>query len=164
MRGPIDLQTFIDEHAIPAQLLHLDAPTPTVETAAQVVGCQPEQVIKTILFMVDGKPVVTITAGLGYIDYRALAYKYGVGRKKVKLADADSVLTTLGYTVGGVPPFGFERALPVLIDRRVLEHETVYGGGGDDHTLVKVASRTIQQFNKAEALDLHILSDLSKES
>jgi prolyl-tRNA editing enzyme YbaK/EbsC (Cys-tRNA(Pro) deacylase) len=61
--GPADLNAFLTSHQIPGELLSLDSPTPTVETAALAVGAQPEQIVKSILFLVDGKPVLTITGG-----------------------------------------------------------------------------------------------------
>jgi Cys-tRNA(Pro) deacylase len=154
-RGPHDLQAFIDEHGIAAELLRLAEHTPTVETAAAAVGCRPEQIVKTILFVVDSQPVVAITSGLRNVERRVLAEMYGVGRKKVKLADSETVAMQLGYEVGGVPPFGHVNLLPVLMDESVLEHEIVYAGGGSDHALLKVAPDIIQSVTQAQVLDLH---------
>lgn len=139
MLTPDDLQRYIEEHHIQAELMRDVGDTPTVLDAARALGVPPEQIIKTLVFLVDGKPVVYITNGPGRVDSRVLAQHVGVGRKKVKLAAASTVLALTGYPAGGVPPFGHRTSLPVLIDARVLTLPVVYGGGGDDHTMVRVA-------------------------
>ena len=137
------LQRFIQEHHIDATLLPDVGDTPTVVDAARALGVSPEQVIKTLVFLVDGKPVVYITNGPEKVDKRVLARHFGVGRKKVKLADGDTVRQLTGYPPGGVPPFGHATRLPVFIDARVLELSVVYGGGGDDRTMLRVSPTEI---------------------
>jgi prolyl-tRNA editing enzyme YbaK/EbsC (Cys-tRNA(Pro) deacylase) len=83
-----------------------------------------------------------------------LTEHFGVGKKQIKLTDAETVLQILGYTVGGVPPFGHTTAVPVLLDRSVLAWDVVYGGGGDDHTLLRIAPEELARATKAEWIEL----------
>ncbi|MBI3159805.1 MAG: YbaK/EbsC family protein [Chloroflexi bacterium] len=152
---PLDLQAFLDEHAIPAEIVHLDALTPTVETAAAAVGCQPEQIVKSILFLVQGQPHLAVTCGTQRVDSRALAAHSGVGRKQVKLADAETVLALAGYPVGAMPPFGHRQPLPTLMDPSVLAQAEVYAGGGSDSTLLRIQPELIRRHAAAEVLALH---------
>ncbi len=91
--GPADLQAYVDQHGISGEILYLDDRTPTVEIAARAVGTRPEQIAKSILFLIDEQPVLAITCGIAYVERRAIAALYGVGRKRVKLA-------LPGYRVG----------------------------------------------------------------
>lgn len=150
-----DLQAYMHENGIPGEILRLDVPTPTVESAAQAVGCQTEQIVKSILFMAQAEPVLTITCGIQRVERRVIARRYAVGRKKVKLADADTVLSIGGYEVGAMPPFGHLQALKTLLDQGVLEHAEVYAGGGSGNALVRMAPQDILKFSQAEVLDLH---------
>lgn len=143
MRTPDDLERYIREHHIEAELLRNVGDTPTVLDAARALGVPPDQIIKTLVFLVDGEPVVYIANGPERVDRRILARHFGVGRKKVKLADAATVLELTGYPAGGVPPFGHRTRMPVLIHPRVLSLPTVYGGGGDDHTMLRVSPQEI---------------------
>ena len=68
-----------------------------------------------------------------------MAGHYGVGKKQVKLADGELVVHVTGYPVGGVPPFGFPDPVPVFLDTAIRACELVYGGGGDDHTMMRLA-------------------------
>lgn len=152
--GSADLQAYLKSNHIQGELLHLDSPTPTVETAAQAVGAQPEQIVKSILFLVDGQPVLAITCGTAYIERRAISARFDVGRKKVKLAAPEIVANETGFLVGAMPPFGHRYPLHTLIDRRVLEKPVVYAGGGSDYTLLRLDPATILQVTGGEVLDL----------
>lgn len=151
-----DLRDFLEAKAIPAEILHLPVPTPTVETAAQAVGARVQQIVKSILFLVDDKPVLTITCGTAYVERRALADLYGVGKKRVKLASAEEVLKLTGYEVGAMPPFGHRQVLHSLLDRRVLEHTEVYAGGGAENALMRISPQDILHFSQALVMDLLI--------
>lgn len=152
--SPADLQAFLEDRHIQGELLHLDSPTPTVETAALAVGAQPEQIVKSILFLVDGQPVLAITCGTYYVERRVIAARFGVGRKKVKLAAPETVAEETGFLVGAMPPFGHRQPLLTLIDQRVLEKPVVYAGGGSDYDLLRLDPRAILQITQGEVLDL----------
>ena len=144
----------MNTHDIAGEILHLKVPTPTVETAAQAIGAHPDQIVKSVLFLIDGSPVLAIAFGTSHIERRTIADRYGVGRKRVKLADAETVLRFTGYPAGAVPPFGHPHPLPTLLDPGVLHYEQVYAGGGSDNTLVRVNSRKILSVTGAELIKL----------
>jgi len=142
MAGPLtptDLAAYIAAHGIAAEIVPMAVETPTVPAAAAALGVEPGQIIKSLLFLVRDRPVLVIASGETKVDRGAVAGRYGVGKKQVKLADAATVLQLTGYPAGGVPPFGHPQPLPTLLDRAVAKWNVVYGGGGDDHTLLRIA-------------------------
>ena len=151
---PTNLEDFMRENEIPGEILHLDVPTPTVEAAAAAVGTGPESIVKSLLFTIRDEFVLGITCGPAHIDRRAIAAHFGVGRKKVKLADPQTVLGETGYQVGAMPPFGHYSPLNTLIDHRVLEKDEIYAGGGSDQTLLRIAPSTILDVTQGQVLDL----------
>jgi prolyl-tRNA editing enzyme YbaK/EbsC (Cys-tRNA(Pro) deacylase) len=152
--GVHELHGFMQSHNIQGEILHLDVPTPTVETAAQAVSTKPEQIIKSILFMVDNQPVLAIACGPSNIERRAIADLYRVGRKRVKLASPEMVLEISGYEVGAMPPFGHRQPLTTLIDRRVLDLTEAYAGGGAENAIVRLNPQDILHVTGAKVLDL----------
>jgi len=152
--GVDELQAFMQEHNIPGEILHLSVPTPTVETAAQAVGTTVDQIIKSILFIVDDQPVLAIACGLPSINRRAIADVYEVGKKRIKLAAPETVLDISGYEVGAMPPFGHRQPLTTLIDRRVLEFTDAYAGGGAENAIVHLHPQDILRVTGAQVLDL----------
>jgi len=151
---PSELQIFMVQNGIPGELLHLEVPTPTVETAAQAVNAHPDQIVKSVLFLVKGEPVLAVAYGTNHIDRRAIAIRYGVGRKRVKLADPDTVLEFTGYPAGAVPPFGHPEKIPTLMDPGILVHDEVYAGGGSGSALVRLSPQDILRVTRADLVDL----------
>jgi prolyl-tRNA editing enzyme YbaK/EbsC (Cys-tRNA(Pro) deacylase) len=152
--GTRELDEYMQANGIAGELLHLDVLTPTVEAAAQAVNCAPEQIIKSILFIIDEQPALAIACGTANIERRAIADLFGVGRKRVKLASPERVLEISGYEVGAMPPFGHATKLTTLMDRRVLEVNEAYAGGGADNALVRLNPQEILRATSARVLDL----------
>ncbi len=135
---PADLAACIRELGIAAEIVSMTVETPTVPAAAAALGVNAAQIIKSLLFIVRDAPVLVIASGDAVVDRRVLADRHAVGKKQVRLADAATVLAVLGYPVGGVPPFGHRERVPVLLDKAIRSWDVVYGGGGDDRTLLRV--------------------------
>lgn len=149
-----DVTAYMAENRISGELVRCSAPTPTVRAAAEVMGVTPEQIVKSILFLVSGNPVLVIACGEGAIDRKSISDRYGVGRKQVKLAEAGAVLALTGYPAGTVPPFGHRLTLPTLIDAHVLDQAEIYAGGGEEDTLVRLNPKDLLRATRAEIIQL----------
>jgi len=155
MRTPKDLQAFMDDHDIPGEIVFLDIPTPTVETAALAAGTIPEHIVKSVLFTIRDVRVLAIASGTQLIERRCIAAHFGVGRKRVRLATAEIVLDVTGYPVGTVPPFGHKDHIRTLMDPLVLEITDAYAGGGAHNALVHIDPQDILRITQSEVIDLH---------
>ncbi len=151
---PADLAAYIRESGIAAEVVPMTVETPTVPAAAAALGVTAAQIIKSLLFIVRDAPVLVIASGDAIVDRRVLAERAGVGRKQVKLADAATVLALTGYPVGGVPPFGHRERVPVLLDAAIRGWEVIYGGGGDDRTLLRVTPDELARVTGGEWINL----------
>lgn len=152
--GVDELAAFIQARHIQGKIFNLNVPTPTVETAAEAVHASPEQIVKSILFLVDNQPVLAIACGTANISRRAIADLFGVGKKRVKLASAEQVAKISGYEVGAMPPFGHRQPLNTLMDRRVLELTESYAGGGAENALLSLHPQEIVRITNAKVMDL----------
>lgn len=119
--------------------------TRTAADAALAVGVDVAQIVKSLVFMVDGQPVLALVSGVHQLDEAALSAANGGGR--VRRADADTVRSVTGFAIGGVAPIGTLSNLPVVIDRTLLDHEIVFAAAGrpdavfgvDPHELARAA-------------------------
>jgi prolyl-tRNA editing enzyme YbaK/EbsC (Cys-tRNA(Pro) deacylase) len=127
------------ELGLPVQLRTLDNSTATVAEAAVAIGCEPGQIAKSIVFVMDGEPVVVVASGRHRIDQVKVcdALDCAEGR----MASSDEVRAATGFAIGGVPPIG--HGLPVIFDTALLEYELIYAAGGDGNTLFEVAPRKL---------------------
>lgn len=154
LRGPADLAAFIAENGIAAQIVPMTMETPTVAAAARALGVDPSQIIKSVLFLVKDAPALVIGCGEAAVDRRPIADECGVGKKQVKLADRATVLRVTGYAAGGVPPFGHIAPLPTLIDTRIQAMDVVYGGGGDERTLLRITPEELARATRGKWIGL----------
>jgi len=152
--SPFELDKFMQKQGISGEILHQASKTQTVEAAAQAVGTIPERIVKSILFMIEERPVLAITCGPAHVNRKAIANFYGVGKKKVRLAQPDIVLRETGFSVGAMPPFGHKFKLTTLLDRRVLEQPEIFAGGGAENVLVKLNPYDILNVTNAHVMDL----------
>ena len=158
--SPENLQAFLDHHAIEAEIVFPGAPTPTVPAAAQAVGVEVDQIVKSVIFLVNGKPFLVYGCGLRQVDPRKLAERLNVSRKDVKLANPDELLDITGYAKGTVPPVGLKSEMPAFMDPAVRGHDVVYAGGGGIDALLKIDSAELLRVSRAEITPM--LRDIDK--
>ncbi len=108
--------------------------------AADAIGCELGQIVKSLVFVVDGRPVVVLVAGDRRGDPEAIAR--ALGGQAAELADAETVRAATGYAIGGVAPFDLPQGLPVLVDESLRRFEIVYPAGGTPDSIVRM---TLQQ-------------------
>lgn len=149
-----DLARFIEQNEIEAEILHLQSETPTVAAAAEALGVRPEQIIKSVLFLADGRPVLVIANGLMRIQRKSLADVLAMSRRRVKMANGQQVEAITGYPIGAVPPFGHPARLDTLLDQGVLLEEVVFGGGGEINALMRVAVPELQRVTGGRVVDI----------
>jgi prolyl-tRNA editing enzyme YbaK/EbsC (Cys-tRNA(Pro) deacylase) len=102
--------------------------TRTAEDAARAIGCEVGQIVKSLVFLLDGLPVMALVSGANRLDEHRLAA--ALGGDTVARADADAVRAVTGFPIGGVPPFGHPAALRTVIDEDLLGHAEVWAAAG----------------------------------
>jgi prolyl-tRNA editing enzyme YbaK/EbsC (Cys-tRNA(Pro) deacylase) len=111
--------------------------TKTAADAAAAIGVSVGQIVKSLIFAVDGEVVVAYVSGANQLDERKLARAGGGG--KCARVDADVVRASTGFPIGGVPPFGHVTQLRVFIDPDLLQYDEVWAAavfGIDPQVLV----------------------------
>ena len=135
-----DLERFIAAEKIAATLVWPGVPTPTVLDAAAALRVAPAQIIKSVLFMADGEPVLVVASGLAKISSKLLADYLGLARRRVRVALGEKVTAVTGYIPGSVPPFGHLQPLTTVLEDEVLTlMGDIYGGGGDLDALLRLS-------------------------
>ncbi|MFZ0612594.1 MAG: YbaK/EbsC family protein [Desulfobacterales bacterium] len=149
-----DLQTFIAERGIEASILPMAAHTSTVDDAARELKVAAEQIIKSLVFMVNDQPLLVITNGTARVDRKKLATLLGVGRKRVRFADADQARDITGFVVGSMPPFGHRQTLRTLVAPAVTRLDLIYGGGGDIDAMLRLTPAELLRATTAEVVEV----------
>jgi Cys-tRNA(Pro) deacylase len=151
---PDDVQQALEALGLDVRVQHFETSTATAQEAADSIGTDLGTIVKSLCFLVDGEPVIVLAAGDHRIDDRKLAALYDVGRKKVKIADAQTTLQATGYLPGGVPPVGHLQPLPVLIDDTLSRFELVYAAAGSPHAIFPIPFETLCEITGGRVVDL----------
>jgi len=104
--------------------------------AAESLGETPTRVLKTLMALLDGKPVCAILASDREVAMKKLAAALG-GKAAQMMKPADAERAT-GYKVGGVSPFGQMRRVPTVIDAAALDEPYVFINGGQRGLQVRI--------------------------
>ena len=126
--------------------------TRTAEDAARAIGVDVGQIVKSLVFVADGRPVICLVSGPNRLDAARLA---GIaGAAEVRRANADEVREATGFAVGGVPPFGHSTPVPVFCDADLLQYGAVWAAAGTPTAVFAVAPQALVQACGATVTDL----------
>ena len=154
--GVEQVQAALDIRRLDIAVIEFDSSTATAQEAADSVGCQLGQIVKSLGFMINKtRPALVLTSGDRTIDERKLAALYGVGRKKARMMNAEQCLAILGYAPGGVPPIGLRSAdITVHLDESLKRYDTVYAAGGAANAIFPIELALLKQITRGEFADL----------
>ncbi|MGA0813068.1 MAG: YbaK/EbsC family protein [Ilumatobacteraceae bacterium] len=105
--------------------------TRTAQEAADAIGVELGQIVKSLIFGVDGEVVLAYVSGANRLDEKLLAA--AAGGSRCERMDADAVRKATGFPIGGVPPFGHSTQLRVFIDPDLLQYDEVWAAAGTWH-------------------------------
>ena len=127
--------------------------TRTAVEAAAAVGCELGQIVKSLVFLCDGEPVLALTSGAKRVDTTALGRVLG---GSIRRADADTVRDATGYAIGGTPPFGHTRRLRTVVDATLLEYEHVWAAAGTPETVFEISSAALARVTSGIVADFAV--------
>jgi Cys-tRNA(Pro) deacylase len=107
---------------------HFPDGTKTAVDAAAAIGVDVGQIVKSLIFAVDGDVVLAYVSGRNQLDESKLAA--AAGGSRCGRVDADTVRNVTGFPIGGVPPFGHTNHLRVFVDPDLLQYEEVWAAAG----------------------------------
>lgn len=102
--------------------------TKTADDAARAIGCEVGQIVKSLVFMADDRPVMVFASGANRVDEAKLAEI--VGAASVRRATPEEARAATGFAVGGTPPFGHPERLRCLVDRDLLDWDEIWAAAG----------------------------------
>ena len=118
------VKEYFKQYGIKDRIEEFEVSSATVELASKALNCEPCRIAKTLSFMVNGNPILIVTAGDVKIDNKKYKAQFGA---KAKMLKADEVTQLIGYSVGGVCPFAVNDGVKVYLDES-LKRYFVAGG------------------------------------
>jgi Cys-tRNA(Pro) deacylase len=129
--------------------------TKTAQDAANAIGVSLGQIVKSLVFAVDGEIVMAFVSGANQLDEKKLAR--AAGGLKCSRVDADAVREATGFPIGGVPPFGHSTQLRVFVDPDLLQYDEVWAAAGtwndnfgaNPNDIVRVAGGVVTELKRS---------------
>jgi prolyl-tRNA editing enzyme YbaK/EbsC (Cys-tRNA(Pro) deacylase) len=128
------VQAALTEAGSQARVIALATSARSAEDAARSIGTELGSIVKSLVFVVDDRPVMALVSGDRRCREKALPAAFGLEAPvKVKRADAERVRAATGFAIGGVAPIGLTRPIPVLIDSGLERFVAIYAAAGHPH-------------------------------
>jgi len=152
MRGPERVRAALEAAGLNTQVMMLAESTRTAQLAAEALGTPLGSIVKSLVFLADGEPILVLVAG----DRRAdpVRLKALTGARRVMIADAERVRQETGFSIGGVPPLGHSRPLPTWIDASLERFDTLYAAAGHPSAVFPISFETLVRITNGRVADV----------
>lgn len=145
------VQKFIEQYP-DLKVILFESSTHTAELAAHTLKVAVGQIAKTLVFVADGNPLLIVTCGDKKVNTKKVAKL--VAAKKVKFADAATVMELTGFSPGGVSPVGLLKVIPVYLDRSLYNYDIVYAAAGTANSALPVIPERLREITGAQVIDV----------
>lgn len=134
-------------------VMEMAASTRTAADAAAACGCEVGQIVKSLLFRgaASGKPYMVLVSGTNRLNETGVASVIG---EALERPDAVYVREVTGFAIGGVPPFGHENPVSVLMDEDLLRYDVVLAAAGTPRTVFSVAPSALADAVTAQIIQV----------
>ena len=146
------VSSFLREAGAEARIEEFSDGTPTAADAAAAVGCGLDQIVKSLVLLCDGRPVVALVPGDRRGDPEKIAR--AVKTESARVASRDEVETATGFAPGAVAPFPLPGVETVLMERTLLRHPVVWAGAGSPRHMVGLAPAELGRLARARPMDV----------
>jgi prolyl-tRNA editing enzyme YbaK/EbsC (Cys-tRNA(Pro) deacylase) len=150
---PSRFEEWLANSGIGVSVKQFPAGTRTAGDAARAVGCDVGQIVKSLVFVAGGRPVVALVSGANRLDESRLGAAAG---EPVVKADAEVARAATGYAIGGVPPFGHSTNVPVFMDRDLLAHSAVWAAAGRPDSVFEIDPDRLRELSQATVAELKL--------
>jgi prolyl-tRNA editing enzyme YbaK/EbsC (Cys-tRNA(Pro) deacylase) len=147
------VQDALRQFGVTCKVVELPGSTRTSKDAAEAVGCEVEQIAKSIVFQgkQSGKPILVVASGSNRIDEKKLC---DLVAEPVRKADADFVRQETGFVIGGVPPVGHARPLDIFIDEDLLKYDEIWAAAGTPHAVFRLTPAELVRITAAKVVNI----------
>lgn len=148
------VQEVLDTLGLSLQVVELPASTRTAVEAAQAVGCDVGQIVKSLIFKTGNsrQPLLVIASGANRVNERLIEALIGEPLGK---ADAEFVRQHTGFAIGGVPPVGHIQPLVTFIDEDLLQYEEIWAAAGTPNAVFRLHPSDLLRMTGGKVINIH---------
>lgn len=146
-------EEYCKKIGITPKVVEFEIQTRTAQEAATALGCDLNQIGKSIMFnnKTKGKPLLIVVAGGNRVNEKQIEEELGWEIEKM---EANEVLKITGFPIGGVAPFGHKEAVETLIENKLFDYENIWVAAGKVNAVFKITPQELARITKAEIISL----------
>lgn len=141
------MRAFAAERAVTLEVRRFPAGTRTAADAAAAIGVRTGQIVKSLVFVADERPVLVLCCGDNRVSEPRLAEL--LQAREVRAAKAAEAKDLTGFAIGGVPPFAHDRTLQTVIDADMSRFETVWAAAGLPDAVFPISTADLERLTRA---------------
>jgi len=147
------VQDALQTLGLSLQVVELPNSTRTAVEAAQAIGCQVEQIVKSLIFKSkkSGRPVLVVASGANRVNEKKLA---GLIGEPLGKADADFVRQRTGFAIGGVAPVGLTEEIETYVDEDLLQYEEIWAAAGTPHAVFSLTPNDLVKITGGRVVNI----------
>ena len=145
------VQDFLDQFDFKLEVVELEESTRTAQDAAEAVGCEVGQIVKSLIFRSTDQPLLFLVSGKNKLNTTAVGESLGFRLEK---ANADFVREKTGYAIGGVPPVAHAEKMDVYIDQDLLAFDTIWAAAGTPHAVFRLTSADLPRISGGTVINV----------
>ncbi len=138
---------YIEKFGLGGNILEFEESSATVSEAAIAIGCDEDEIGKTLSFIVDKNPILILVSGNSRIDNQKFRQEFNVKAQMIKI---DEVEILIGHDVGGVCPFGVNENVKTYLDVSLKKHDIIYPAAGSSNSAVKLTLSELEEITNYE--------------
>lgn len=136
------VKEYFKKYGMEDRVQEFEVSSATVELAAQALHCEPCRIAKSLSFMVDGHPILVVTAGDAKIDNHSYKAQFGT---KAKMLSPQEVETLIGHGVGGVCPFAVNEDVTIYLDESLKRFQSVFPACGSSNSAIELTIEELEE-------------------
>jgi prolyl-tRNA editing enzyme YbaK/EbsC (Cys-tRNA(Pro) deacylase) len=145
------VQTYLDQFDIKLEVQELSQSTRTAQEAADAVGCELGQIVKSLVFKSGQIPLLFLVSGKNQLNIKKVESILGM---EIQKADADFAREQTGYPIGGVPPVAHEHPIDIFIDNDLMTYEEIWAAAGTPNAVFRIKSNDLPGITNGRIIEV----------
>ncbi len=144
------VQKALQQKGLTCEVLELSSSTRTAQDAAQTIGCEVGQIVKSLMFCTkDGKkPILILASGKNRVNEKVIELEIG---EKIEKADANFTREITGFAIGGIPPVGHKTEIEhVFIDQSLLDYDLIWAAAGTPFAVFSMPADLLEKATRGK--------------
>lgn len=148
------VQNVLDQKGIQTTVIELPSSTRTAQEAAQTIGCQIGQIVKSLIFKTkeSNTPILILASGPNRVNEAMIE---AVVDEKIVKADADFTREVTGFAIGGIPPIGHKQTIKTFIDKDLMNFEEGWAAAGTPNAVFNLKTIDLQNLTNGDIIQIY---------